>query len=167
MRRFGGFLIAVAACAQAPAPTKSGALEARLQAGNLAGGVPQEFLFLPINASDRGIRLPMPAIECQDAYNGEIQLDLSLTADPLRNLRRGGCADRGGPRPPVTEIVKDWRTLRAGDTLTLKGDRYFVHYDDTQPGKYGYWVPILLPTLPTTSKRRCATWASSSPIVDR
>jgi hypothetical protein len=125
----------------------SGNLELRLQPEAMDRGVPQEFSFLPVNHTDHDVRLPLPAIECSDSYNGEIRLHLVFT--PLKGgpVGGGGCAADRMDWPPIMERVREWRIVHPGETLTLKARHGQLHYDGQQPGRYEFWATYSPPSI--------------------
>src|SRR5689334_22552821 len=69
--------IAVVMITNAQAPTTS-PLELRLEPEESGGGVPASFTFLLVNRSSHEVRVPTPAIQCEDSFDGSVELQLDF-----------------------------------------------------------------------------------------
>jgi len=121
------------------------ALELRLSPIGAKGGVPEGFVFSIVNTSDHDMLLPIPELECTYPFNGYILL--RLVVKPLPLAGRGCAIDRGGNWPPILERAKSWKVLHAGETMTLKGDRKKLLFDDTMIGTYEFWSEYVPPLV--------------------
>jgi hypothetical protein len=134
--------------AQTPEQRTAANLELRLQPETLKGGVPQAFRFELVNISDHDVWAPMPTVQCEDGFDGSI--DLSLDFRPLDPGPPGegfGCAgDRLG-WPSILDRVKEWKVLHAGEKLTLTADRAHLHYDSDRAGRYEFWASYSPPSV--------------------
>jgi hypothetical protein len=134
------FLLTSMAPAQSPSPNpKDNGLELRLQAEDLDKGVPDAFTFTLLNASDHDIRLPQPAIECEDPlWDGHFSLKVNFK--PLPGGKGSGRActnDRIGSRP-IMERVKDWKTLDRGESIAVRVSKKRLFFQNAEAGTYEF-----------------------------
>jgi hypothetical protein len=137
-------LVLIVICHPQPARSEAGHanLQLRLQASAGKNQLPEVFTIELSNPSDHDVRLPLPAIQCEDSFNGSVVLGVRFR--PLHpgdvGVDGGGCAgDRYGARPSILERVRDWKTLPGGETLTLKIDRTKAFLPSTgRPGTYTF-----------------------------
>lgn len=138
-------LLAAAACAQ---PGEPGNLELRLVPENLQGEVPGGFTFLLVNKTSHEVRIPIPAIECEDAFDGAISLRLDFRPlEPGPAAEGHGCVGDRMNWPPILERIKEWKVLVPGESLTLKADREHLFYGNQQPGTYEFWATYRPPSI--------------------
>jgi len=132
--------------------TKRDNLELRLEAEEIQGGIPQAFVFLLVNKSDHDIRVPTPAVECEDpVYDGSFWLKVNFR--PSRTDENGsghGCANDRTDKRSILDRVKTWKNLRPGESIVLKVARKRFHYDFKEPGTYefsaSYFPPAMTPS---------------------
>lgn len=107
-------------------------------------GLPRTISFLLINSARHDVRLPVPAIQCEDSFDGSILLTVQGPKPP----EGGGCAsDMFGPQPTILERVATWKTLHPGETLIVSSSRDRFDYDDKQPGRYEFSAVYSAPSL--------------------
>jgi len=130
-------------------------LELRLEAEDIQDGIPQTFTFLLVNKSNHDIRVPTPAIECEDPVNdGSFWLKVNFRPSrPDENGFGYGCSNDRTDRRPILDRVKTWKNLRPGESIVLKVARERLHYDCKEPGTYEFWAYYFTPTM-TPSDRK-------------
>ena len=110
--------------------------------------MPQAFRFELVNTTDHDVWIPQPAVQCENSFDGSIHLSLDFR--PLEPGPPGeghGCAGDRMNWPPILERVKDWKTLRSGEKLTLTADRTRLFYDSQQAGTYEFWATYSPPSI--------------------
>ncbi len=117
------------------------ALQLHLRPDGVVDGMPVWFIFDLVNTTDHDILLPNPTIQCPDSFDGSVSLNVEF--HPIRqgdSMGGGGCArDMFGDWPSILSRLQDWKTLRAGESMTPKGERGKFFYSDAKPGKYEFW----------------------------
>jgi hypothetical protein len=144
-----------AAGSQRPNPAAAGNLELQLKPERLEQGVPQAFTFLIVNKTDHDVRIPVPTIQCEDSFDGDILLRVRFTPlkpEPADGLP--GCAHDNELWPPIMDRIQDWKTLHSGDTLTLNADREHLFYEAGNPGKYEFWALYSPPSIDPSDQKR-------------
>jgi len=118
---------------------KSDNLELSLEPKDIQGGVPQTFTFVLVNTSDHDVRIPAtPVVNCHSQYSGSIWLVHTFTPlTPGSPGPGGGCAASKYNWPPLMDRVKEWKVLRAGESLRIAGAKNF---DDKEAGTYKFWA---------------------------
>jgi hypothetical protein len=141
-----------AAFAQGNPETKRDNLELRLEAEDIQGSIPQGFIFLLVNKSDHDIRVPTPAIECEDPA-GDGSFSLKVNFRPSRPNENGigfGCTNDRTDKRSILDRVKTWKNLRPGESIVLKVARERLHYSYKEPGTYEfrayYFPPAMTPS---------------------
>ena len=67
--------------------------ELQLRPDSIVDGMPQGFTFSLVNTSGHDVRVPTPAIECEDPFDGALWLRLDFTAFGDAEIHNGrGCA---------------------------------------------------------------------------
>lgn len=141
--------------AQTRAQQRIGHLEFRLQPERVERGVPQAFSFLLVNETDHDVRLPIPTVQCEDSFDGHIEIRLRFTPLNPRSPDEGrGCAHDREDWPPIMDRIKEWKTVHAGDALVLRADREHLFYDDSQPGTYEFWAVYSPPSIDAADQRK-------------
>jgi len=133
-------------------------LELVLQADAVKPNAPRTFSVLLVNRSDRAVHLPMPTKNCEDGYNGSVQVLHFFK--PLRGNSPmppgAGCAlDRGGPWPPILERIQGsvalhepgWKVLNAGESLKLTDPGWIAFPNDAKAGVYEFWAAYAPPSV--------------------
>ena len=144
-----------AAFAQSNPETKRDNLELRLEAEDVQGGVPQGFIFLLVNKSDHDIRVPTPAIECEDPV-GDGSFSLKVNFRPSRpdgNRIGYGCTNDRTDKRSILDRVKTWKNLRPGESIVLEVARERLHYVCKESGTYEFWAYYSPPAM-TQSDRK-------------
>lgn len=122
-------------------------LELKLQPEDVQAGVPQAFKFLLVNTTRHDVTLPQnpeitTADACGDTYYGRIRLTLHFV--PAKPLPLGSslvtCGYNTREWPPILERVKDWKTLKPGESLVLEASKAQFSYDDRSAGTYEFWA---------------------------
>src|SRR5215467_11981310 len=109
-----GIALAMITGAQSPKPTAS-PLELQLQPESLQGEVPAAFTFVLVNKSDHEVRVPTPAVQCEDSFDGSVELRLDFKPlAPGPGIEGHGCAGDTMAWPAILERVKSWRVLKPG-----------------------------------------------------
>ena len=144
-----------AAFAQGNPETKRDNLELRLEAEDIQGGIPQGFIFLLVNKSDHDIRVPTPAIECEDPVDdGSFWLEVNFRPSrPDENGIGCGCANDRTDKRAILDRVKTWKNLRPGESIVLKVTRERLQYSGKEPGTYEFWAHYFPPVM-TPSDRK-------------
>lgn len=133
-------------------------LELILQADAVKPGAPRTFSVLLVNRSDHPVHIPMPAKNCEDGYDGSVQVLHSFT--PFRRnspmpLGAGCVLDRGGPWPSILERIQGsvalhepgWKVLNAGDSLKLTDPSWIAFRNDAETGTYKFWAAYAPPSI--------------------
>jgi hypothetical protein len=123
-------------------------LELQLRPDSITDGVPQGFTFSLVNTSSHDVRVPTPAIECEDSFNGAIALRINFA--PFRDgdeIERGGCASDTMATPPILDRAKTWTLLPAGKTLSWRATKERLQYDSSAPGIYEFWAEYSPPAI--------------------
>jgi hypothetical protein len=141
--------------AQTPAQQRTGNLELRLQPERVERGVPQAFSFLLVNKTHHDVRVPMPAVDCEDSFDGDVELRRRFTPFKPGSPDEGrGCASDTEDWPPIMDRIKEWKTVHAGDALILAADREHLFYDDSRPGRYEFWALYSPPAIDPADQRK-------------
>jgi hypothetical protein len=133
--------------------------ELQLRPDSIVDGVPQGFTFSLVNTSSHDVRVPTPAIECEDSCNGAISLRLDFTAfgDGVE-FGGFGCASDTMATPPILDRAKTWTPLHAGQELSWSATWERLHYNSRVPGIYEFWAEYSPPAIdpPDREKLRAA-----------
>jgi hypothetical protein len=141
--------------AQSPAQQRIGNLELRLQPEQVERGVPRAFGFLLVNKTDHDVRVPIPRVDCEDSFDGHIELRLRFTPLEPGPLDEGrGCAHDREDWPPVMDRIKEWKIVRAGDALIIRADREHLFYDGSKPGTYEFWAVYSPPSIDPADQQK-------------
>ena len=139
--------IALVTITNAQGPVMS-PLELRLEPEESDGGVPTAFAFLLVNRSDHEVRVPTPAVQCEDSFDGSIELRLDFRPlVPGAPGEGGGCAGDTMNWPPILERVKSWKVLKPRESLQVRGDHARLFYDADKPGIYEFWATYRPPSV--------------------
>lgn len=124
-------------------------LELLLQPESIVNGMPQAFTFSLVNTSDHDVLVPAPSIDCEDAYDGVIWLQLEFRpSNPQAEPGPGSaCASDRFGRPPILKRVREWKTLHAGQTLSWNVPRQRLNYEDKDAGIYEFWAEYDPPAI--------------------
>jgi hypothetical protein len=112
----------------------AGHLELQIQPENFEQGVPQAFTFLIVNKTNHDVRIPVPTIQCEDSFNGDILLRLRFTPLKPEPAEGHACALDNEIWPPILDRIQEWKIVPSGDTLKLNADREHLFYDASKPG---------------------------------
>jgi hypothetical protein len=138
-----------------PRQQRIGNLELRLQPERVERGVPRAFSFLLVNKTDHDVRVPIPTVDCEDSFDGDIELRLRFTPLKPGPLDEGrGCAHDREDWPPVMNRIKEWKIVHAGDALVLQADREHLFYDDSKPGTYEFWAVYSPPSIDPADQQK-------------
>lgn len=130
-------------------------LEFRLQPERLEQGVPQAFDFLLVNKTDHDVSVPIPRVECEDSYSGDILLRLHFTPlKPGPPDEGGGCANDRVHWPPIMDRITDWKVVHPGEALTLTADHEHLFYDGSKPGTYEFWAIYSPPSIDPSERKK-------------
>ena len=123
-------------------------LELRLQPESIENGVPRAFTFSVMNTSDHDVRVPTPAIQCEDSFDGSLWLRLDFAPlNPEPDGAGRGCAGDTMNWPAILERVGKWALLHAGQTVSWKVPRERLYYEDKEPGIYEFWAEYVPPSI--------------------
>jgi hypothetical protein len=155
----------IAAIAQDNPETKRDNLELRLEAEDIQGGIPQAFVFLLVNKSDHDIRVPTPAIECEDpAYDGTFWLKVNFKPSrPDENGSGYGCANDRTDKRSILDRVKTWKNLRPGESIVLKVARERLGYSCKEPGTYEFSASYFPPAMTPNDRKVLSQTGIDSP----
>jgi hypothetical protein len=137
-----------AVCLAVPDVRDADGFELQLRPDSITDGVPQGFTFSLVNTSGHDVRVPSPAIECEDSFNGAISLQLNF--EPFRDgdeIERGGCAHDTMATPPILDRAKTWTLVHAGQKLSWSATRERLQYDSNEPGIYEFWAEYSPPAI--------------------
>ena len=102
----------------------AGDLQLRLQADAPTGS--PTFSLLLVNDTDHDVYIPVPGVNCEDSYNGWVQVRLvfrALSGRPKPYVGEGCPSDRFGALPPIldrlSEKGQEWQILHPGTALSL------------------------------------------------
>jgi hypothetical protein len=118
-------------------------LELRIEAENVRSGVPSRLTLRLINISDHAIIVPTPTPECADQFRGSIsiQLDFTPTHPNPESLGYGhGCGEGVSDWPPILNRIKEWKTLRPEESITIVTTAKDWMFDFIQLGRYKVWA---------------------------
>jgi hypothetical protein len=117
-----------------------GGMEIQLEPLAVQDGLPMRFAVLLVNISGHELRLPQPYLECADSISGFIFLRARYApTDPSKHaLGRGCVADE--LRRPIAERVKNWKTLKAGESLRFEMNLTDAVPDAPGAGSYTIWA---------------------------
>lgn len=149
-----------AAFAQGSPDVTPANLELRLHAEDIQDGIPQAFTFVLVNKSDHSIRIPTPAIECEDPVN-DGSLWLKVNFRPSRPDENGigyGCTNDRTDKRTILDRVKTWKNLRPGESIVLNVARERLHYACKEPGTYEFLLHYFPPAM-TPSDRKVLSQA--------
>jgi len=134
------FLLATLDPAQSPPPNPTDhGFELRLQPEDFEKDVPEAFMFTLVNTSDQEIRLPQPAIECEEpVWDGGFSLQ--VTFSPIDGGEGFGrnCSNERTDTRPILERVKAWKTLRPGESIAVKASKDRLFYRTAGAGTYKF-----------------------------
>ncbi len=134
---------------------RADSFELQLRPDSIVDGVPQGFTFSLVNTSGHDVRVPTPAIECEDSFNGALWLRLDFTAFGDAEIREGrGCASDTMATPPILERAKTWTLLHAGQTVSWSATRERLQYDSKQPGIYEFWAEYSPPAIDPADREK-------------
>jgi len=146
--------VAIVCLAQSAVAQSQGALELRLQPGELRHGVPQAFTFILVNSGGHDVRVPPPAVECDDLLNGAIRLELTFL--PLKPGPWGkgtGCSLGHAGAPAVLDRAKDWKLLHPGESLSFPATKKKLLYETRRAGTYEFRAEYFPPDLTAADKQ--------------
>jgi len=130
--------------------------ELQLHPDSIVDGVPQGFTFSLVNTSSHDVRVPTPAIECEDSFNGAISLQLNF--EPFRDGDEldgpGGCAHDTFATPSILDRAKTWTLLHAGQKLSWSATRERLQYDNRQAGIYEFWAEYSPPAIDPADREK-------------
>ncbi len=140
--------------------------ELQLRPDSIVDGMPQGFTFSLVNTSGHDVRVPMPAIECEDSFAGALWLRLDFTAFGDAEIEYGrGCASDTMANPPILERAKTWTLLRAGQKLSWSATSKRLDYNGTQPGIYEFWAEYVPPTIDPPDREKLRATGIDYPQV--
>ena len=141
--------------AQTPSQQRIGNLELHLRPERVERGVPQAFSFLLVNTTDHDVRVPMPTVQCEDSFDGDIELRLLFTPlIPGVPDEGRGCAQDQENWPPIMDRIREWTIVRSGDALIVSADREHLFYGDSQSGTYEFWAVYSPPSIDSVDQRK-------------
>lgn len=136
-----GLGLAIAGLYQKNAAAQLGNMALRLVPEDVQQGVPQAFTFQLVNTSGHDLRVPMPAIQCDDSYFGDLRLQLNFVPlKPGKNESGNGCSLGHGGMQDILEHANQWKLLHAGESLSLKAGKKKLFYATKLPGSYEFWA---------------------------
>jgi hypothetical protein len=144
-----------AACLAVPDARDANSFELQLRPDSITDGVPQGFTFSLVNTSGHDVRVPKPAIECEDSFDGALWLRLDFTAfgdAEIYGVR--GCASDTMATPPILDRAKTWTLLHAGQKLSWSATRERLDYDSRQPGIYEFWAEYSPPAIDPADREK-------------
>jgi hypothetical protein len=148
--------------AQKPDAPGSGALELRIHPDRVEQGVPQGFTVVLVNKTNHDLRVPIPTIQCEDSFNGDILLRLRfrpLKAQPAEGQQ--GCANDNEIWPPILERIQNWKIVHSGDTLTVNAIVNTCSMIAASPARTSSGPCMLLHPSTLPIKRSCRHPAST------
>jgi hypothetical protein len=129
--------------------------ELQLKPDSIVDGVPQGFTFSLLNTSGHDVRVPVPAIECEDSFSGALWLRLDFTAFGDAEIREGGgCAGDTMGKPPILERAKTWTLLHPGQSVSWSAARERLQYDSKQSGIYEFWAEYSPPAIDPADREK-------------
>jgi hypothetical protein len=134
---------------------RADSFELQLRPDSIVDGVPQGFTFSLLNTSGHDVRVPAPAIECEDSFDGAIWLRLDFTAFGDAEIHGDrGCASDTMAAPPILERAKTWTLLHAGQTVGWSATKERLQYDSRQPGIYDFWAEYSPPAIDPADREK-------------
>ena len=148
-------LVFSAVCFAGPDARDANSFELQLRPDSITDGVPQGFTFSLVNTSGHDVRVPTPAIECEDSFDGTLWLRLDFTAFGDAEIDGGhGCASDTMAAAPILEHAKTWTLLHAGQKLSWGATRERLDYDSKQPGIYEFWAEYSPPSVDPADREK-------------
>ena len=145
---------------------RADSFELQLRPDSILDGVPQGFTFSLVNTSSHDVRVPMPAIECEDSFNGALWLRLDFTAFGDAEIEYSrGCASDTMANPPILERAKTWTLLHAGQSISWSATSKRLDYNSKQPGIYEFWAEYLPPAIDPPDREKLRTAGIDFPQV--
>jgi hypothetical protein len=130
-------------------------LELQLRPDSIVDGMPQGFIFTLVNRSAHNVRLPVPAIECEDSFDGSLWLRVDFTAFGDAEIDGDrGCASDTMASPPILERAKAWTLLHAGQSASWSATGKRLHYDGRQPGIYEFRAEYSPPAIDPADREK-------------
>jgi hypothetical protein len=122
-----------------------------LRPDDVRDGIPQGFTFVLLNISDHEVRVPARAsVNCGNSYDGSFWLEVLFTpfqsSTPPPPQGGWGCSGSRYNWPPILDRVKEWKTLRPGESFSISASKEALHLDG-KPGKYEFWGTYVTPGL--------------------
>jgi hypothetical protein len=140
--------------AQTPDRQSTHNLEFRLQPLRMEEGVPQAFDFRLVNKTDHDVRVPIPTVDCEDSFSGDILMRIHFTPlKPEPSDEGQGCAHDREQWPPIMDRITDWKIVHPGDALTLTADHEHLFYDGGRPGTYEFWAIYSPPSIDPSERK--------------
>ncbi len=140
--------------------------ELQLSPDSIVEGVPQGFTFSLLNTSDHDVRVPVPAIECEDSFNGALWLRLDFTAFGGAEINADrGCASDTMANPPILERAKTWTLLHPGQKLSWSATSKRLDYNTRVPGIYEFWAEYSPPSIDAADREKLRTAGTDYPQV--
>jgi hypothetical protein len=145
---------------------RADSFELQLRPDSILDGVPQGFTFSLVNTSSHDVRVPMPAIECEDSFNGALWLRLDFTAFGDAEIEYSrGCASDTMANPPILERAKTWTLLHAGQSISWSATSKLLDYNSKQPGIYEFWAEYSPPAIDPPDREKLRTAGIDFPQV--
>jgi hypothetical protein len=149
-----------------PDARDANSFELQLRPDLITDGVPQGFTFSLMNTSSHDVRVPTPAIECEDSFDGALWLRLDFTAFGDAEIREGGgCAADTMGKPPILERAKTWTLLHAGQAVSWSATRERLQYDNKQAGIYEFWAEYSPPAIEAGDREKLRTAGIDYPQI--
>ena len=120
----------------------SQSLQIRIRAGDIRGGIPTKFTLTIINKSDHDLVIPEPTVDCGDLFRGTVSVEVDFTPrhpSPESIGHGHGCGKGISDWPTILDRIKEWRTLRPGESLVVEESSTNWLFDFDQPGRYKVW----------------------------
>lgn len=123
--------------------TRARNLELNIEAENIRSGVPESLTLSLKNISNHVVVLPTPSSECSDQFRGSISIQLDFTPahpNPESEGYGHGCGEGVSDWPSILDRIKEWRTLRPGESILIETTSKDWMFDFNQLGRYKVWA---------------------------
>jgi hypothetical protein len=120
-----------------------------LQPDDFRDDMPQAFTFVLLNITDHDLLVPVhPSLDCFDNYDGSFWLVIKFTPVTPEPPGMGwGCGGSKYQWPPVLDRVKEWKTIRPGESFRITAPKDKLHLDGSKPGTYEFWARYVPPAI--------------------
>ena len=143
-------ILSLATCRPSSAQAIQSELDLQVVPSRMVAGVPDSITFALINKSNHDIRLPAPTPPYVSSYRGSIVLYFKFV--PAMGSTSSPCSVTAGFGdtylwPAILDRIKDWTTLKPGESLRINEERASTVACEQSMGSYTFWAEYDPPSL--------------------